>query len=167
MKTINQILAILLFASIAIISGIHGSLFPSFFSLILLMALLLTSIPVSRFIFRNRAEWCVFAFPIGFIFHAVLLSFVAAIFGIHRAPIAVYVLVMIAAAIIYFVRKSRRRIMSILKNPMRKARKVVEFGGFILVIALAVNDRTHCFGSIAQSRSGDAARICLPCLLRC
>jgi hypothetical protein len=105
MKIINQILAVLLFVSIVIISGIHGSLFISFLSLLLLLILLATTIPLSRFIFGDWPDAYVFAFPIGFIFHAILLSFMGSIFGIRAGLFVAYILAVILAAILFFVKQ--------------------------------------------------------------
>src|SRR6185312_9620065 len=102
------------FISVGILSGIHGSLLPSFLLLLLLIAFLLSALPLSRLLFRSNSEALIMAFPIGFILHTVLLAFCAICFGINRSTILVYLIATAAAAVAYnsYQRKTKPQIQS-------------------------------------------------------
>lgn len=56
----------------------------------LLLALCWTALPIAELLFDEKSAQRIFVFPIGFIFHAVLLSFAGYIFGINLITFAVY-----------------------------------------------------------------------------
>lgn len=107
MKTTCWFLGVLLFISIAVISGIHGSLLSSFLSLALLCVVLLTFFPLCRFIFQGRLESLPFSFPIGFVLHSVLLSILGKFLGIHRSVFVVYIVIAVFVAILFWIRQGR------------------------------------------------------------
>lgn len=59
-------------------------------AIILLLGLCWIALPISELLFTEKAAQRIFVFPIGFIFHAVLLSFAGYIFGIHVITFGVY-----------------------------------------------------------------------------
>lgn len=56
----------------------------------LLLALCWTALPIAELLFDEKSAQRIFVFPIGFIFHAVLLSFAGYIFGINVITFIVY-----------------------------------------------------------------------------
>ncbi|HEY7161485.1 MAG TPA: hypothetical protein VH815_09505, partial [Acidobacteriota bacterium] len=66
----------------------------------LLLALCWTALPVAQLLFNEKTAQRIFVFPIGFICHAVLLSFVGYIFGINRITFALYIALSIASFIL-------------------------------------------------------------------
>jgi len=56
----------------------------------LLLALCWTALPIAELIFDEKLAQRIFVFPVGFIFHAVLLSFAGYIFGINYITFTVY-----------------------------------------------------------------------------
>ncbi len=66
----------------------------------LLLALCWTALPLSELLFNEKTAQRIFVFPIGFIFHAVLLSFVGYFFGINRITFAVYLALSAASFIL-------------------------------------------------------------------
>jgi hypothetical protein len=105
MKNLSIFAGTIFFVLIGILSGIHGYLVPSFLSLLLLTTFLLTALPVSKLLFKSKVEAIIMAFPIGFLFHTVLLAFCAKFFGINRGTLLVY---FIAAAVSFIVYLSYR-----------------------------------------------------------
>ncbi len=105
-KRLCWILALLLFLSIVTLSGIHGFLGTAFFSLVLLILFLLTALPFTRAIFGRGPLSVIFAFPSGFILHALLLAVSAKFFGINSAALTVYMVVAAATAVL--LRKAGR-----------------------------------------------------------
>lgn len=59
-------------------------------TIILLLALCWTALPIAELLFDEKSAQRIFVFPIGFIFHAVLLSFAGYFFGINFITFAVY-----------------------------------------------------------------------------
>lgn len=92
MDKTSWIPGILLFTLIAGISGFHGFLVQSFASLLLLSVLLITAYPLSRFFFGRTVHALIFTFPIGYLIHAVLLSFAGFIFGINVTTLLGYLI---------------------------------------------------------------------------
>jgi hypothetical protein len=72
----------------------------------LLLALCWTALPIAELLFDEKEAQRIFVFPIGFIFHAVLLSFAGYIFGIHVIIFAVYSI--LAAAFFFLTRRFKR-----------------------------------------------------------
>lgn len=106
MNTVKRALSILLFAAVALISGIHGFLGLSFFSLLLLVVLCLSAWPLVRTLFHDQFSRLVFVFPVGYVIHTVLLSICGRLFGVHRSVLIVYLVVAVAVSIFFSSRKS-------------------------------------------------------------
>lgn len=99
-KKLSAIAGFIFVASIIIVSGIHGYLLQAAGSLLLLIALLLTALPISRRLFRSGVNALIFAFPIGFILHGLFLSLWGKFFGISRISVLIYVATVILLAFI-------------------------------------------------------------------
>jgi hypothetical protein len=84
---------LVLFAASALISGIHGHLFISAVSLLLLVLFLLLAYPFSLFLLGRGPAALIFTLPIGYILHALLLSTAGKIAGINAITFVIYVIV--------------------------------------------------------------------------
>jgi hypothetical protein len=99
-------LAAVLFLCIVFISGIHGFLLESFASLLLLLLLLTTGWGISSYLFKDRHISLLFAFPVGYVVHSLLLAFLARVFGFNRFVIVIY---LILAVLFLFSRRAEVR----------------------------------------------------------
>lgn len=112
MDKTSWIPGILLFTFIAGISGFHGFLLHSFASLILLCVLLITAYPFSRFLFGRTINAVIFTFPIGYVIHAVFLSFAGFFFGINVTTFLGYLVCSLLISILLFPRMSASEVPS-------------------------------------------------------
>ena len=87
---ISWIAGLFLFIAVSFLSGLNDSFLMAFLSLSLLLLLCVTALPLARLLFADPVDARIMAFPIGFVIHAVLLSFAGLIFGIHQWTIAAY-----------------------------------------------------------------------------
>lgn len=72
------------------IPGLSRNYLLSAVTIILLLALCWTALPIAELLFDEKSAQRIFVFPIGFIFHAVLLSFAGYFFGINLITFVVY-----------------------------------------------------------------------------
>ncbi|HSE41986.1 MAG TPA: hypothetical protein VLH08_14575, partial [Acidobacteriota bacterium] len=86
----QSVLAIFLFAFIAVLSGIHGYLIHSFLSLFIFIIFLFLAYPFSLFLFGRGPYAILFTFPIGYILHAVGLPLFGVLFGITKLTFVLY-----------------------------------------------------------------------------
>ncbi|MCI0612679.1 hypothetical protein L0244_06790, partial [bacterium] len=84
--TIVVITSILLF----LIPELSRNVFLSVLCITILLALCWTALPIAELLFDEVSAQRIFVFPIGFIFHTVLLSFAGYIFGINAITFVVY-----------------------------------------------------------------------------
>lgn len=103
----NRILALLVFAFVVFLSGGHGQLLWSLISLILLAILCGSALPLARLLFPDRARALLFAGPIGYLVHAVMLSLAGNLFGISVPTFAGYAVIALAA--LAWLQKKRPR----------------------------------------------------------
>jgi hypothetical protein len=94
------ILGLFLFATIAVISGIHGFVFQAILSLLVLTLVLYIAYPLSRFLFHSRIDSIVFALPIGWAYHSVLLALWGWLFGINATAFIAYLALSIVIAFV-------------------------------------------------------------------
>ena len=106
MPKLNFLLAALLFFCVVLISGIHGFLLESFASLLFLLLLLTTGWGISLYLFKDRHISLLFAFPVGYVVHSLLLAFLARVFGFNRFVIVIY---LILALLFLFSRRAEVR----------------------------------------------------------
>ncbi|MCI0607049.1 DUF2298 domain-containing protein [bacterium] len=92
---LNYLLGAVLFLSIVFISGIHGFLLQSLASLLLLTVLLVTGWGMSCYLFRDRHITLLFAFPVGYIVHSLLLALIARFYGFNRFVLIIYLILAI------------------------------------------------------------------------
>jgi hypothetical protein len=92
---------------IILVSGIHTSLLYSALSLILLVLLCMSSLPVTLFLFRSLEVAVIFAFSAGFLLHSLLLSVIANHLGIQNWILFVYLIVVILGSA-YVIRRKRQ-----------------------------------------------------------
>ncbi len=90
MKT-TWISGLLVFAGVVFLSGFHSSWIPSFFSLLVLCALCLTALPLTRMLFPDPVDSWILAFPVGYVLHAFFLSLAGLIFGVNRMTAIIYI----------------------------------------------------------------------------
>lgn len=90
---------------IIFVSGIHGSLLYSAFSLFLLLFLCMSSLPVTWYICGSLEAAVIFAFPSGFLLHSLLLSIIANHFGITNSSLLIYLTVVISGSIFLMKRQ--------------------------------------------------------------
>ena len=137
MKNLSKIVGTIFFLSIGILSGIHGYLVPSFLSLLLLIAFLLTALPISRLLFRSNVEAIVMTFPIGFVLHTVMLAFCAKFFGINRGTLLIYLIATAAVSAIYISYQRKTKVESTsLQSDWQSADTLLLFAWLILTVAL-------------------------------
>jgi len=92
----NLLIAVgLLFVAVVILSGGHGYLGYAFLSLLLLLLLLFSALPVSNLLWRKSEYTFLFLLPTGYIFHSIILSFVGYFFGLSNTVIIVYLILAI------------------------------------------------------------------------
>jgi hypothetical protein len=104
---LNFSLTAVLFLGVVLISGIHGFLLESFASLLLLLLLLTTGWGISSFLFKDRHISLLFAFPVGYVVHSLLLAFLARFLGFNRFVLLIYLT--LAAVFLYLRRHELRR----------------------------------------------------------
>jgi hypothetical protein len=92
---LNFVLFLALFAAIVAISGIHGSWIEALSSLLLLTVFLFSGVLISSFLLKDRHLAWVFAFPVGYVFHSVVLALIVRVAGMHPAVIVTYLIVTI------------------------------------------------------------------------
>jgi hypothetical protein len=90
--------AAILFVGVTVVSGIHGYLFHSFISLLLLILFLALAYPFAVFLLGRGPNAIIFTFPIGYILHAILLSLIGVLFGITLFNLVLYFLAFGAVA---------------------------------------------------------------------
>ena len=92
------VLGIGLFVSVVLLAGIHGVLLQSLASLLLLSWLLFTAFPISKkLLSNNRPYAAIFAFPLGYIFHSIILSLLSLLTPITTTTLVMYVILSTAA----------------------------------------------------------------------
>lgn len=97
-----------LFASLTIVSGIHGFLLQAFFSLLTFLLFLVIAFPVSRYLFKSRIESLIFSFPIGWAIHSLLLSLWGSVVGISTMSFLIYLGLILSTALILFKKQNGR-----------------------------------------------------------
>jgi hypothetical protein len=102
--------SLLLFAAVVMLSGIHGSLAFSFFSLLLLVVLCGTAYPITKSLFADRNVALILSFTVGYIVHSLLLSFAGLIFGIHQLTFTLYIGFAILIALFLNWKMSKHRV---------------------------------------------------------
>ena len=95
----------LVFLAVAGISGHQESFGQSCLSLALAMLLCFTAYPLSRVIFPDPVEAMIFSFPIGFVLHSLVLSWLAAVWGIHTLAAGVYIFLCVGIFLAIEIRK--------------------------------------------------------------
>jgi hypothetical protein len=106
--------ALLLITSAFVVAGILLFFIPelsrnhlfSVVAITLLLALCWTALPIAELMFDEKAAQRIFVFPIGYIFHAVLLSFAGCIFGINVITFAVYSVLSVTS--FFLIRRFKR-----------------------------------------------------------
>ncbi len=89
-----------------LIPELARNIFLSIASITILLALCWTALPIAELLFDEKAAQRIFVFPIGFVFHAVLLSFAGYIFGINILTFAIYSV--LAATFFFLTRRFTR-----------------------------------------------------------
>jgi len=92
---------LLFFLSLVVMSGSHGCLPQAFGSLVLLTLFLLTGYPFSQLLAGSGFAALVFAFPVGYIFHSIVLAVWARVFGVNISTILAYLFVVALLVLIF------------------------------------------------------------------
>ncbi len=118
-----------------LIPELARNIFPSIASITILLALCWTALPISELLFDEKAAQRIFVLPIGFIFHAVILSFAGYIFGINRLTFAIY---SVLAATLFFLRRRFIRSSHQTETKSWTFQETVWLFVWVLIVATAV-----------------------------
>jgi hypothetical protein len=92
----------LLILSVFFLSSSHNEWLPGLASLIVLMLFCLSALPFTRILFPDRIDSAILAFPAGYVLHAVLLSIAAAVLGMYRITVILYIVVAILISLLLY-----------------------------------------------------------------
>ncbi len=92
---------VFVFLLLVVVSGSHGYFLQAICSLTLLVLFLLTAFPISQILAPSGLPALVFAFPVGYIAHSILLAIVARTFGVNPTAMIAYMLVVAGLVLIF------------------------------------------------------------------
>lgn len=118
-----------------LIPELARNIFLSIASITILLALCWTALPVAELLFDEKAAQRIFVFPIGFIFHAVLLSFAGYIFGINRLTFVIY---SVLAATFFFLTQRFTRLSNQTETKSWTFQETVWLFAWLVIVAVAV-----------------------------